>query len=317
MAVVKYDVEDVEAGGGGVQPQPGMYAGKIVSVNHRKKKTDGTVISDFEVVVDVGSEYARLWTYVKLPDDPNWEKSAHGWKLRELTDALGLPPKGGIDPKKIEGSKVLVKVKADTDQDGDYRGKIKNLFKPGEVDDGEIVNAGSANGDGDVTDYSGWDDDDLKAELAERGLKVSGRFSADKAIALLEESDGGGEAEEPEVADEGEVNLPEGYEDLDEWTTEDLKQELESKSIKLSGRYSDQKARDAIMEAIVGSDQETEEADGEAEITDDYDEWEPDELKSEIATRNEQGAEIKISGRQTKEKLIEALREDDKNADPF
>jgi hypothetical protein len=60
-------------------------------------------------------------------------------------------------------------------------------------------------------------------------------------------------------------------------------------------------------------------ADGEepAEITDDYDEWPENELLDEVNTRNEQGAEIKITGRKTKEKLIAGLREDDSKAEPF
>lgn len=312
MAVIKYDVADVATSGGGVQPQPAMYKGKLVSITNRKKKTDGTAISDLEVVVDIGGEYARLWTYIKLPDDPNWEVSAHGWKLREFTDALGLPPKGGLDPKKLEGKQVLVKVKADTDQDGDYRGKIKNLFKPGSVDE-DVVE--SENGEVDETDYAEWTIEDLKAELADRNLKVTGRFSRDKAVELLSEN-GAEEAEEVEV---DEIIVPEGYEDLDEWSDDDLKEELNSKGIKITGRFSSQKARDAILAAITGvEDEEVEEAeDEEPEVTDDYDEWDQDELVTEVATRNEQGADIKISGRKTKEKLISLLREDDKNAEPF
>src|SRR4051794_26893220 len=134
MPAVKYDVEDVESGGGGEEPQPGTYPGKIVSITHRKQKSNSKeVISDFEVVCDIGKEFVRMWTYVKLPDDPNYKKESHGWKLRELTDALGLPPKGSLDPAKItkEQPAVMVKVTSDTHRDtGEYRGKIKNLFPP-------------------------------------------------------------------------------------------------------------------------------------------------------------------------------------------
>lgn len=315
MAAIKYDVSDVETGGGGEEPQPALYKGKVVSINNRKKKNDGTAISDLEVVCDIGEEYVRLWTYVKLPDDPNYDQSAHGWKLREFTDAMGLPPKGSIDPAKLKNKPVLVKVRADTDQDGEYKGKIKNLFKPGTLDE-DAVTGGDDSQAG--NDYSEWTDEDLKAELAERDLKVTGRFSSEKAIALLEEADGGGEepeGEEPEG--EAEVNLPEGYEDIAEWSDDDLKEELKSKDIKLSGRFSAQKARDAIIEAIAGTGQEEETPSEEDGPTDDYDEWETEELATEVSTRNEQGADIKVTGRKTKEKLIEALREDDKNAEPF
>src|SRR5499427_9699087 len=103
MAVVKYDVSNVESGGGGEQPQPGLYAGKIASINARTEKANGDPVRDLEVVIDVGEEYARLWTYVKTPDDANYNEAAHGWKLRELTDALGLQPKGQFDTAKQVG----------------------------------------------------------------------------------------------------------------------------------------------------------------------------------------------------------------------
>src|SRR4051812_47552498 len=131
MAAIKYDVSDVESGGGGEEPQPATYPGHIVSMTHRKERNDKTKISDLEVVCDIGQKYVRLWTYVKLPDDPAWNKESHGWKLRELTDALGLPPKGAIDPAKVNKEKpaVLVKVTSDSHRDtGEYRGRVKNLF---------------------------------------------------------------------------------------------------------------------------------------------------------------------------------------------
>ena len=143
MAAIKYDVSDVEAGGGGEQPQPALYKGKIVSVKHREKNARGEACNDLEVVVDVGEEFARLWTYIQL-DNP-----ATRWKLREFTDAMGLSPKGTIDPTKLKGKAVTVKVAADTDLDGNYRGKIKNLFLPG-----------SAPGEGDRGNGAGGSTDD-------------------------------------------------------------------------------------------------------------------------------------------------------------
>lgn len=321
MASIKYDVSDVEAGGGGVQPQPALYKGKIVDMTHRSKKADGSVVSDLEVVVDVGQEYARLWTYVKLPDDPNYSQSAHGWKLRELTDALDLPPKGSIDPKKITSQKpsVLVKVKSDTDEDGDYRGKIKNLFKPGSVEDGDVIEATSGGGAA-ADDFTAWDDDDLKAELAEKEITVSGRWSREKAIAALEEAAGDGDAEpeaEPDAEpttedDDFDITNVDGLEDFENWTNEDLKEELENIQVKLSGRFSETKAREAIIEhhrEAAGG--------GDGAVEDEYDEWTDEDLDDEIKSRNEQGADIKISGRKNRQKMIDALREDNKNAEPF
>src|SRR5262252_3023231 len=193
MAVIKYDVSNVESGGGGEQPQPGLYQGKIASITQRTQKANGDPVRDLEVVVDVGEEYARLWTYIKTPDDPGYNEAAHGWKLRELTDALKLQPKGSLDTNKLTGKEVNVKVVADTNLDGEYRGRIKNLFAPGKIEeDGE----GHEEGGGDdepltAEELADWSNEDLKEELEARGLSLSGRFSSQKAIAaIMEDQDG-------------------------------------------------------------------------------------------------------------------------------
>lgn len=304
MTVIKYDVSDVPEGGGGEDPQPGMYKGKIVSVTHRSQKSDGSPANDLEVVVDVGSDYKRLWTYIGL-------EANTAWKLREFTDALGLPAKGGIDPAKIskQQPEVNVKVSADTDLEGNYRGKVKNLFKPGKADEKGEGDTPASGGD----DYSEWSTDDLTAEIENRGLDLpKGRKTVDKLAEVLENDD----AETAKAQSDDEepaAGLPDEYADIDEWDADDLKAELEKLSLKVSGRFSEDKARDLIIEHVSSNGSEPEDEDGEAEA-DDYDEWELQELKDEIEVRKGQGAEIEIGGRQTKEKLITALREDDKTA---
>lgn len=309
-STIKYDVSDVPETGGGEAPQPATYKGKIVQVTNRKQRADGSATNDLEVVVDVGANYVRLWTYIPL--DP---AASNRWKLREFTDAIGLPAKGSIDPKKIEGKPVIVKVRAGKDLDGNYRGEVKNLFKPGTVEpdeDEETV----AETDGNLSE---WSDEDLKAELAERGLKVAGRWTRDKAIEALE-PEVEAEDEEPEE-EEAEAELPAGYEDIDDWDSDDLKAEVKELGIEISGRFSAQKARDAIIEHLTEPEdevaEEEEEEEASDEPTDDYDSWDDQDLKDEIQSRNEQGAEIKVAGRWSRKKGVEALREDDKAAEPF
>jgi len=334
MAVIKYDVSNVESGGGGEQPQPGLYAGKIAAMTPRQQKADGTAVRDLEVVVDVGTEYARLWTYVKTPDDPNYNEAAHGWKFRELTDALKLPAKGSFDTTKQTGKKVNVKVVADTNLEGEYRGRVRNLFLPGKIEeDGEDLPEGGGD-DEPLTqaELSEWSNEDLKEELEARGLTLPGRFSSGKAIAaIMDDQEEGEEDEAPEdeAGENGSGNLdPELVKDLrtdaafyDDWEDEDIKQYAEDLGIlgNISGRKTRSKYIDAIV-ALAGAAESWQDGAGEGsgDETDDYDEWELQELKDEIATRNEQDAEIKISGRQTKEKLVAALRDDDKAAaQPF
>lgn len=317
MATVKYDVSDVESGGGGVEPQPGLYPGKIVSVTHRTKKNDNTPVNDFEVVVDIGAEYVRLWSYIKLPGDPSYDNSK--WKLREFTDALDLPPKGSIDPKKLEGKPVMVKTKMR--RDDPERAEIKNLFKPGM----ESVKPDEAEALAEDQDYSTWSIEDLEAEISDRNLEMpAGRKTVAKLAAVLEEDDAatdGAQADGDGGGGDGEFNIVdvEGYEDFDEWSTDDLKEELNTREIKLSGRFSEAKAREAIIEAVAAeAEGEGGEDDGgdDAPPDDEYDQFTDQELKDEIKERVDGGAEISISGRWTRDKAIEALRADDE-ANPF
>jgi hypothetical protein len=304
---IRYDNTDVESGGGGEHAQPGMYAGKIVSVNHRTQKTDGSPVNDLEVVVDIGQEYRRLWTYIGL------EKNT-AWKMREFTDAVGLPPKGTLTTaalKKLEGTKVNVKVSADTDLAGDYRGRVKNLFKPGE---GGALTEATAEADGAV-DYDEWSIDDLKAELEERGIELpKGRLTESKLVTILQADDESAEEDEDEDEDEAEVT-----DEYDEWELDDLKAEVEERGATGNlpkGRKTKQTYIDLLRELDeAGSDDDADTPDAEA---DEYDTWDLADLKAEIAERNEQGAEIEVTGRASKEKLVAALREDDANAEvPF
>jgi hypothetical protein len=337
VAQVKYDVSDVEAGGGGEQPQPALYKGKIVQINERKKKTDGTPVHDLEVVVDVGAEYARLWTYIKLPADPSFEQSK--WKLREFTDALGLPSKGGIDPKVLNGKcpiPVNVRVSSDTDRDGEYRGRVKNLLAVGEGG-GAVESTATSEGDDEPLtreELEGWETQDLKDELASQEITLSGRFARDKAIDALLEAQGG---EEPEPEDDSGESTASATADISEELLEDLKtdeahyedwsdEDVESyvKDLGIDGNISGRKSRAKYLAAITSLAESAEGGEGgeteEPASADDYDEWPQNELEDEVNTRNEQGAEIKVSGRKTKEKLIEALRADDakaSGADPF
>jgi hypothetical protein len=335
VATIKYDVSNVESGGGGEQPQPALYAGKIAAMTARTAKTDGTAVRDLEVVIDVGPEYARLWTYIKTPDDANYNEVAHGWKFRELTDALKLPPKGSFDTAKQIGKAVNVKVVADTDQEGGYRGRVRSLFLPGKIEeDGE----GLPEGGGDeepltAEELAEWSNDDLKEELEAREITLTGRFSSQKAIAAILEEQGEPEAEAEDEAEEDATNGaldPELLEDLrtdphyyDDWAEDDLQSYADDLGV--SGNVKGRKTKAKFVAEIVKLAGNAEslmdgagEASGEDEVEDDYDEWTLEELADEVSTRNEQdGVDIKIAGRKTKEKLVTALREDDKVAEPF
>jgi hypothetical protein len=300
----------------------------------RTEKADGTAIRDLEIVLSVGAEYANLWTYIKTPDDPNYNETAHGWKLRELIDALGLKDKGEIDTAKAVGKPVKVKVTAESGLDGEYRGRARSIYPPGKVsEDG----AGLPETDDEAPltreELEEWSTADLKEELEAREITLEGRFSQIKAIAAILADQGGGDEEDEEEAEESEdaeeeptdVLDPELLQDLRtdpefyaDWSDEDLKAYAEDLKVLPTGRKTRPKVIEAITTLASNSEALMNGAGSESgEPSDDYEEWSADELTDEVATRNEQGAEIKISGRKTKEKMIAALREDDKEAQPF
>lgn len=328
MAKIKYDVSDVEAGGGGESPPPALYKGRIVSVKNRKTNARGEPCNDLEVVVDVGEQYSRLWTYIQL-DNP-----ATRWKLREFTDAVGLPPKGEIDEAALNRKKpaVSVKVVADTDLDGNYRGKIKNLFRPGEAPDDEgAADAVADGGGGDEGPYGReeldeWDLNDLKEYAEELGVEVpTGRGIKAKLVDALVEAEEAGEPEgatgiapdgiDPELA----ADLSSDPDHYADWSDEDIKGYIDD--LRIAGNLSGRKTRARMIAHITNYAEQIggEGGDGdgtEAGVEDDYDSWPEKDLQDEINTRAEQGAVIKITGRKTKAKMIEALRADDQN-EPF
>lgn len=355
MAQIKYDLSDVETGGGGEQIEPGLFKAKIVSFKQRKKNKAGDT-SDIEIVLDFGKDYARSWYYALLPDAPHWDKKSHGWKLREVTDALGLPEKGALDPvkfKQYEGKEVNAKVIADTDTEGQYRAKVKTIYAPtesvqwagapvggGEDDDADSSDAGGEGPYG-REEIESWTDDDRKEYAEELGLEVpSGRGWSKKLIDLLVEAEEGGEPEaeaEEETEEEEETTSNPALEGIDEeftnelnsdpefyadWTDDDIKWLVEGLEIggnvKTSGRGWKQKAIAAFVELAGDAGGDNAEGDDDAETYEDTTEWTLEALKEEVANRQEAGAEIEISGRVTRDKLVAALIEDDGNAkDPF
>jgi len=298
VASIKYDNSDVEAGGAGEQPQPGVYSGKVVSVTDRRPEKN-----DLEVVVDIGPDYARLWSYINFGESSKW-------KFREFTDALDLPPKGAFDPKKLEGKPVNIKVSPDEFQ-GEYKGRVKTWLKPGEGDEPE--------GAGEGEDYSDWSLDDLVAEIEARELDMpSGRKTEAKLITVLEEDDEANAGDEPE--DDPEEPEAETTDDYDEWSADDLKEEIEKRELggNISGRKTNQKMIDALRADDAGPNGDEPDAEPD-EPEDDYDEWPENELEDELKDRKIDLPK-KPGGRggpaKYKTALIEALREDDAE-EPF
>lgn len=114
-----------------------------------------------------------------------------------------------------------------------------------------------------------------------------------------------------DAADEGDA------EDYEDWSLDELQAEAEERGVEIKGRKTEAKYRDALLaddeeQGEGEADEEEPEAEAEPEYTDDYDDWETNELKEELADRK-----IDLpKGRLTKSKIVAILREDD-GKDPF
>ena len=88
--LIEYNVEDVEASGGGTGEKApiGVYVAKIMICEPRDKKADGTAIDDIRVGLSVNEKFDWLFSYIGLPG------STTEWKFAEFIRALALKEKG-------------------------------------------------------------------------------------------------------------------------------------------------------------------------------------------------------------------------------
>lgn len=319
MARVKYDVRGVE-GGRKVIPA-GVYNVKITSADITKPDgKDQRIEAVFEVVQDKDHKGAKLYEYINL------ESEQSAWKLREFTDAVGLPEHGTLDSAKLVGKILGVKTfvrPADDARGFDESARVRRMF---------ALDGASANGDvedldddddSDEEDYSSMSLADLKAELTERGLSTKGKKPA--LISRLEEDDASEEDEDEEEEDtEGELE----WDDLEAMSRAELRQlnKDEEAGVKITKSMDDDAVRAALADALEievpedeeeDTDEEDEEEEEEDEDTedeedeDDYEEWDLDDLRTELEERS-------LSTKGGKKVLVGRLRKDDTEEDkPF
>jgi hypothetical protein len=211
LPAIRYDVSDVESGAGEQAP-PKIYKAKIVAAEHRTDKTDGTKIEgkgDIHVTVSVGDKFAPLHSYIGLYE-------ATKWKLREFTDALGMPAKGSIDAKKLVGKECRVQVTKD-EYDGAYKARLKTWLAAKDEDD----------------EHEDESDEDEEEE-------------ADEEDEVEEEDEEDEEEEDEEPEEEEEPDDP-----LADLTRAELKKYIKDNDleIKVTTKMSDDDIRGAIVDA--------------------------------------------------------------------
>ena len=314
--VIEYDVSEVEAGqaGGAGEPPLGIQDAEIMICRARDEKRDGSPANDIEVAFKINDDDDLRWLYeyVGLGEGSDW-------KLREFTDALGLPPKGKIDPQKLIGKKIKVNIKQGQ-YEGAPRAEVGRMLKSDatvEDDAGPQDDPAadidpdftpSIEGVGDTASYDEWDADDVKGEFEDRKLTVSGRKTQAAMIAALREDDAEPEAEaEADASGAADGFTPTREDDdnkYDDWDADEVTAEASDRGLTLGGGRGNAKAK-AIK--ALREDDTAQNGDG----GDDYDTWDAETLLAEVKDRG-----ISMPrGKKTSETLIGLLRAHD--AEPF
>jgi hypothetical protein len=321
----KFDVTGVES----AKPvlPAGVYVGKITQADITEP--DGKDMR-IELVVTVRHEKKDypLYEYVNLVSEDA------KWKLRELLEAVSLVDDkkgaGSFDTKKdLVGKAIGVRTTVrPANEQYDESSRIRRMFAPDsettssgaeDLDDAEAEDGTEA--EGEATPYDDWTLAQLRKEARERGIKTVRMGAEDIINALLDsdEADGGAaEEEEPEAEEEAEAI------DVMGMPIAELKVLAREHGVKVAGKKPKElrEELDALVNAPAEEEEEelaeeeeelVEEEDGEEEAapSDDYDEWEVDDLRIEAKDRS-------LSDRGGKPVLIARLRRDDAEGDnPF
>lgn len=194
--VIKYDVSKVDPSGASTPVKPGNYKFKVKSATYREEKNDIQVVATIQAGKFKGVD---VFTWVNFGE-------ASAWKLREFTDALGMKPKGGLDPDKLTG-KTFTALTDRREYQGEMRNGIKSFLKPDADEEDEPDEA-------DIEEEEDEDDEDLMTNVDE------------------DDDDDDEEEDEDEEDDEEEDEDEEDFESMDD---DELREEAEARGLKTTG----------------------------------------------------------------------------------
>lgn len=246
MTVVKYDASgDIPET---LNAPVGMYRAKIKEAEARDSNAgNAMVVITWELthVADgkkVKEDYWPVRLYLMVEDDRAYAKRT----IRDFNEALGFKPKGSWDLKKLIGKAAQLKLKSDTDQDGEYQPRIGKVLALGDGEaeaepEPEDEPEPEEEPEEEAVDLDPMDRDELKAFIKEEGLgtlKDLGitKSTTDAEIRKIIVEAMGGEAEpedepeaEPEPEDEPEDD---GYDDM---SPAELKKECKERELATAG----------------------------------------------------------------------------------
>jgi hypothetical protein len=257
MAKVKYDLSNVEDLTSDHAPV-GVYRAKVASVDGPKPSSSGNQMLEvrFDLTHDAtgkalaNGNFMPVWYYPLLEHDHPLSQA----RFKEFLLAFGLKAKGTLDTDKLVGQAVQLRLKADTDQDGEYRPRIAKVMALPQQDEPEEAEEEAEEEEGEEEgelDLDGMNRTELKALIKEEGLdvRVLKSMSDDdlrKAIVEAwpeeeeeEEDEEEGDEEEEEEAEEEdtteaatEEDEDDGYDDM---TVAELKAELKERELTTAG----------------------------------------------------------------------------------
>jgi hypothetical protein len=145
MAKVKYDVSGSDPEGAmslqRTSPRPGMYVGRLAELNLGHSRDENgkpdkgrprmEVITKMLKADKPGNKKytgSQVWDYLLLPGHEGFTGFPEQ-KLDNFLQSLGIAKKkskrkGTFDTDDLKGKKLLVIIRADKDQDGNYRGRV-------------------------------------------------------------------------------------------------------------------------------------------------------------------------------------------------
>jgi hypothetical protein len=241
--VIKYDVSDVPET---ANAPVGMYRAKIQNAEEgTSKSSDAPMVTiTFQLThhadgSKVTDDYWPVRQYLMIEDERPYARRA----IKEFVEALGMKTKGGLDLKKIIGKQVQLRLKEDTDQNGDYSPRIGKILPAASSDAEPEEPEEDGGGEEESVDLSTLDRDGLKALIKSEGLGslkdlgITKSTSDDDIRALIADKLGLSEESEPEGDAESEPEEEEEAEDggegdgYDSMSVADLKKEVAEREL--------------------------------------------------------------------------------------
>jgi hypothetical protein len=251
MATIKYDVSNVEDIADRTPAPVGVYRAKVVKAEPKQSSNKNQMIEvQYRLTHDgagkkLKEEYGDVWDYPIIDHDHPFVQA----RFKEFIQAFGLKPKGALDTDKIVGKSIQVKLKSDTDQDGEYRPRVGKLMAlAAEEAPEEEEDDATEEDDDEELDLDAMSRQELKALIKSEGLdiKVLKSMSDDDlraAIAELmgdeeeeeEDTDEEDEEEEDDTEEEDDAEDEEEGDNYDNMSAADLKAELAERELPTNG----------------------------------------------------------------------------------